>query len=630
MRVLSLYGVLVIALLVCCLAPGDVLSKPLKKKRGRHGHHDGDNGRDHPRGRPGKHGKGRGETTEPPQEDDGSGDDEHADSGEAAGNRTRGRPGMWSIRPRYVPGEDKRKGKGPLGLEETPEGVKRNNMKKAMGYMSKYGYMGDMDEDDWNTDSVSDKQMKKSIKMMQKFMGLKATGELDEMTMMMMDKPRCGLPDVPPSSATPNDTQTGPLSYNHFGRRWGKQEITFRILNYPSTMPSSEAREALIRAFLVWSDVTPLTFRETGRTVPEYADFYIKFGTRSHGDAYPFDGRGGVLAHAFLPGTNSGDIEGDVHFDDEELFTYASYSGTNLFQVAAHEIGHSLGLTHSNDPTALMAPFYPGWQPTFYLPYDDIAGIQSLYGSNPSPRPYPNPYPNPEMSQPTNPPTTTTTPPNVPPSTTPTSGPNPNPTGAPAPTPDPCSPLIGATTVWRSEFFAFTGDKYGRIRDYQILSQNGGSTASYFFQNFPRDIDALYESPVNYKLYMFKGPSYYVYEGLMQESGPLPITDLDPSLPSDIDAVVSWATTSKTYFFKNDQVWRFDEANQTVDSGWPNPISQVWVGLPNDVTAAWHDEEQFLTYFMIGSDYYRYDDLYAEVEVDLYPRNFISDYFGCF
>lgn len=56
-------------------------------------------------------------------------------------------------------------------------------------------------------------------------------------------------------------------------------------------------------------------------------------------------------------------------------------TGYNLFIVLAHELGHSLGLSHSNDPGALMYPTYSYTDPSeFRLPQDDIDGIQAIYG----------------------------------------------------------------------------------------------------------------------------------------------------------------------------------------------------------------------------------------------------------
>ena len=52
-----------------------------------------------------------------------------------------------------------------------------------------------------------------------------------------------------------------------------------------------------------------------------------------------------------------------------------------MLNVACHEFGHLLGLTHSKKPGALMAPYY---NPFIATPQqdDDIVRVQKLYGPN--------------------------------------------------------------------------------------------------------------------------------------------------------------------------------------------------------------------------------------------------------
>uniref|UniRef100_A0A671KNZ7 Collagenase 3-like n=1 Tax=Sinocyclocheilus anshuiensis TaxID=1608454 RepID=A0A671KNZ7_9TELE len=215
----------------------------------------------------------------------------------------------------------------------------------------------------WGFLSYKASQLTEKMKEMQKFFGFKVTGKLDKETMEMMKKPRCGVPDV--------------AAYSTFeGKpKWQTNKLTYRIVNYTPDMSVAEVDESMEKALQVWAKVTPLKFTCINRGT---ADIMISFGTRYHGDAYPFDGPQGTLAHAFAP---SPAIGGDAHFDDDEFFTFRSSKGFVLFLVAAHEFGHSLGLSHSNVRGALMFPTYSFTDPDrFSLPSDDIRGIQSLYG----------------------------------------------------------------------------------------------------------------------------------------------------------------------------------------------------------------------------------------------------------
>ena len=82
---------------------------------------------------------------------------------------------------------------------------------------------------------------------------------------------------------------------------------------WPSNLDIHSTLTDLDKAFNVWSKNTVLKFTHNPNV--NEADIIISFFKGKHGDSYPFDGPGGILAHAFFPGN---DIGGDVHFDDEE------------------------------------------------------------------------------------------------------------------------------------------------------------------------------------------------------------------------------------------------------------------------------------------------------------------------
>jgi len=157
--------------------------------------------------------------------------------------------------------------------------------------------------------------------------------------------------------------------------QWGKTNLNYFFVNGTNKINGDAERDLIRTAFKLWADETPLSFNET--TDSAQADILIGWAEGEHGDGDPFDGPGDVLAHASYPNPYN-DRQVFLHFDDAERWVNSATQNVDLLTVAAHEIGHNLGLDHSSDPNALMYPSYSG--PHRSLGNDDIAGVQSLYG----------------------------------------------------------------------------------------------------------------------------------------------------------------------------------------------------------------------------------------------------------
>ena len=157
--------------------------------------------------------------------------------------------------------------------------------------------------------------------------------------------------------------------------QWGKTNITYYFINGTGKINGSAERDLIRAAFALWADETPLTFNEVSDSAQ--ADILIGWAEGEHGDGDPFDGPGDVLAHASYPNPYQ-NRQVFLHFDDSEKWVNSETQNVDLLTVAAHEIGHNLGLDHSSDPNALMYPSYSG--PHRFLGQDDVAGVQSLYG----------------------------------------------------------------------------------------------------------------------------------------------------------------------------------------------------------------------------------------------------------
>lgn len=415
----------------------------------------------------------------------------------------------------------------------------------------------DTDEDASWTSGLCDK-----VREMQRFHGLTPSGDLTKETLAVMKRPRCGLSDVERFENT---------------IRWKKRNLSYRIVNNKLPISASKIHKVFKSAWKLWSNVAPITLRKRGR---KDADIVISFHNGDHKDNSPFDGKGGILAHAFLPGSGIG---GDVHFDADEEWSFNS-TGFNLFTVAVHEFGHTLGLPHSSDPGAIMYPAYnfvPNCE--LQLSFRDVKDVQHLYGISPD-------FDSLFLNKP------------------------------PPKTPDKCDPYLSfdAVTDLQQEILFFK-DRFMWRKHPQFDELGITLISSLWPDSVPSNLDAVYENGGGNVVVFFKGHQYWKLRQLTLEEGfPRNISDFGfPARIKSIDAALHFRNDHYTVFFTGHECWRYNEQQKMME-GSPTLIRQEWPGIPTPIDAAVLYDG--FVHFFKGNIHYKLDS-YTKHVVSTSPAN---------
>jgi hypothetical protein len=237
-------------------------------------------------------------------------------------------------------------------------------------WLTEFGYLGPEEQQ-------SHEALQSAIAAAQQAYGLPMTGDMDPMTERVLERtPRCGMTDEP--------------QHKIGSPHWGVETVTWCLTTHPTGvgLTPAAAEGAIAQAFVNWSAVCGLAFKQVQNQQEANIVMGVGRGRRAN-----FDGPSGTLAWMELP--NQEDYRGRVSglYDADEPWTLSG-QGILLVNVACHEIGHALGLMHSQSGNQLMSPTYSSRVPAPLS--EDVQRIQRLYGppkQKPDEPPPPTPGP---------------------------------------------------------------------------------------------------------------------------------------------------------------------------------------------------------------------------------------------
>uniref|UniRef100_A0A336MZA8 CSON006848 protein n=1 Tax=Culicoides sonorensis TaxID=179676 RepID=A0A336MZA8_CULSO len=461
-----------------------------------------------------------------------------------------------------------------------------------------------------------------AIKSMQKFGGLEQTGELNDETLNLLITPRCGRSDISPNAARNKRFVIGGLG-------WRKQNVTYFIANWsPKIGTEEKIASDLRKAFDVWSHYSYLKFTRVYKQ--EEGDIIISFGARYHGDNYPFDGPGYILAHAFYPYEDPS-YGGDVHFDNDENWVEGAqtlHEGVDFLSVAIHELGHSLGLAHSYDPEAVMFPYYRGGTSGHSLQYDDILGLYELYVKNPITSNTDSNASDLDQTTYIHKSDKTTESPSSIPSTTTTRYASRRKNKVRTTK----MPVVEASTT---EIIITTTDKPMLTfeGDYETIEKHKErfTVTPSLVNDFTQDSQTLEESPpdiclgkfdavsvIRNEIFFFKGSYVWRLSSTLKlmEGYPIPWKEVFPGFPDyikTIDAIYERDNDSAIVFFTGNMFWVHD-GDQLIENS-PQPFSRY--GIPSnvvkiDAVMIWAKNNK--TYLFSQDQFWRYDENKAKLD----------------
>ena len=113
------------------------------------------------------------------------------------------------------------------------------------------------------------------------------------------------------------------------------------------------------------------------------------------------------------------------------------------------------------------------------------------------------------------------------------------------------------------------------------LPSCGAETISYAGQkvySMTFGYHSLRAKKILYMIYLFKGARFQEFHEYDLSVGPsMKIEEKWKGVPTKIDAALQWKN-GKTYFFKNNKYWRFNDNKMAVSKDYPKSRTTYWMG----------------------------------------------------